>query len=192
MTTRRRPRLHNLGHWCSFIKGISLLHLADSALAVKTASNYLILHDELIQLFLQIIVLESKEVSMVSKRLHLLLIALTGLHLRFVARTKGLKLSGQRHQLVIQIYECSLCSAHISLEILGSATFGLILPTKLSLRLLKKSIFLVYILNVFLGKTRFILDSALLRAKNFKFCPCIPKLYIPMMQLIFKACHLIF
>ena len=60
LTTRWRPRLHNLGHWCSFIKGVSLLHLADTALAVKTASNYFILHDKLIQLFLQVIVLEGE------------------------------------------------------------------------------------------------------------------------------------
>ena len=78
-TTRGRPRLDNLGHRCSLIKGISLLHLIDTALAVKTTSNYLILHHELIQLLLQIIVLKSKEISMVTQRLHLLFITLAGL-----------------------------------------------------------------------------------------------------------------
>jgi len=43
-----------------FIEGVALLHLIDTAFTIEATADDFICHDELVELFLQVIVLESE------------------------------------------------------------------------------------------------------------------------------------
>lgn len=165
--------------------------MVDTGLAIKAASDDFVGHDELVELLLQVIVLEGKQVCVVLQGVQFLLVAVTGLEETLIALSDGFQLTTQRLELVVALDVSALCTRNVVIKLARTATFGLLLAHKLPLSLGKELVALVSIVAVLLQRHGLVLTSSLLSTPNFKLGRCVLQLDCFVMQLVIQPADLL-
>ena len=122
----------------------------DPALPVEANLDHIISHHKLIKFLLQVVVLESKDVSVVLEGMQLLLVAVSRLKKAFVASSDGLDLTPDDLELIVELHIVVVDHAHIVVKFMGLLTFAVLLSDKLALSLKQESVTLAVVLNVLL------------------------------------------
>ena len=76
----------------------------DASFSIESAPDDFICHNELIKLFLKVIVLQCEQISVVLQGMELLFVAVSGLEERFVTLSDRFQLARQGLQLVVILY----------------------------------------------------------------------------------------
>ena len=137
----------------------------NSALSVEASLDHIICHHKLIKFLLQVVVLESKDVSMVLKGVQLLLVAVAGLKKAFVASSDGLDLTANNLEFILELHVVVVDHAHVVVQFMGLLTLPVLLSNQLALSLEQEAVALAVVLNV-------LLEHLYIGLSASNLCPC--------------------